>query len=208
MNSGPTGSLFVISAPSGSGKTSLAKGVLAEVERLRFSVSYTTRALRGQERAGRDYHFVSPEEFRAMIDGGQFLEWENVYGRHYYGTARAPVEEALSRGEDVLLDIDVKGARQVKQACPDSVLVFVIPPSYQELERRLRQRGVDREEDIANRLRIAREEIKDYKMYDFVVVNRDIDESVARLKEIIKAARSRILRMERIVAPILRTFEI
>lgn len=208
MSNPAPGSLFVISAPSGSGKTSLAKRVLEEVEGLRFSVSYTTRALRGQEQQGREYHFVTPDVFRAMIEGEEFLEWENVYGRHYYGTARAPVEEALARGEDVLLDIDVKGARRIKRSFPDALLVFVIPPSYQELEKRLRQRGVDSEEEIANRLKIAREEIKDYKMYDFVVVNREIEESVARLKGIIMAARSRTSRMEPVVEPMVRTFQI
>jgi guanylate kinase len=205
--SSSNGSLFVISAPSGSGKTSLAKGALARVQGLSFSVSYTTRPLRGQEQQGKDYHFVTVEQFQAMIERQHFLEWESVYGRHYYGTALPPVEEAFSRGEDVLLDIDVKGARKVKERCPEAVLIFVMPPSYAELENRLRQRGVDREEEILNRLTIAREEIKDYKMYDFIIVNSEIDASVARLREIILATRSRTARMEAVVAPIVRTFQ-
>jgi guanylate kinase len=140
-----------------------------------------------------------------MIDRNEFLEWENVYG-NYYGTAEVPVKQTLARNQDVLLDIDVKGARKVREKRKDAILVFVMPPSYQELEKRLRGRGLDDAEQILNRLKIAREEIKDYKMYDYLIVNWDIDDAVARLKAIVLAARSRISRMDRVGKEILKTF--
>ncbi|MBI4456983.1 MAG: guanylate kinase [Acidobacteria bacterium] len=206
MSESSWGDLFVISAPSGSGKTSLAKRILAELDAISFSISFTTRPPRGEEKPGREYHFVDEKQFRQMIAESRFLEWENVYGNYLYGTAEAPVNEALARNEDVLLDVDVKGARKVKTCRPEAILVFVMPPSYHELERRLRQRGLDSETQILSRLRIAGEEIKDYKMYDYLIVNRDIDESVSRLKAIILAVRSRSSRMERIGQAIVRTF--
>jgi guanylate kinase len=148
---------------------------------------------------------VDREVFRQMIDRNEFLEWENVYG-NYYGTAEVPVKQTLARNQDVLLDIDVKGARKVREKRKDAILVFVMPPSYQELEKRLRGRGLDDAEQILNRLKIAREEIKDYKMYDYLIVNWDIDDAVARLKAIVLAARSRISRMDRVGKEILKTF--
>jgi len=140
-----------------------------------------------------------------MIDNNEFLEWENVYG-HYYGTAEAPVKQTLARNQDILLDIDVKGARKVREKRRDAILIFVMPPSYQELERRLRGRGLDDEEQILNRLKIAREEIKDYKMYDYLIVNWEIEDAVSRLKAIVLAARSRASRMERVGREIAKTF--
>ncbi|MBI3940361.1 MAG: guanylate kinase [Acidobacteria bacterium] len=205
MSETGAGNIFVISAPSGSGKTSLANRLISEVPGISFSISYTTRPPRGLEHAGREYHFVDGAQFRQMIAEDRFLEWENVYG-HYYGTAGAPVDEALSRNEDILLDIDVKGARRVKERRPDAILIFVMPPTYPELERRLRQRGLDGELQIRNRLKIARDEIKGYKMYEYLIVNRDIEDSVSRLKAIVLAARSRMVRMERAGQEILRTF--
>jgi len=204
-NEVPTGNLFVISAPSGSGKTSLANRLIHDVPYLVFSVSYTTRSPRPQEVSGREYHFVDRETFRRMIDNNEFLEWENVYG-HYYGTAEAPVKQTLARNQDILLDIDVKGARKVREKRRDAILIFVMPPSYQELERRLRGRGLDDEEQILNRLKIAREEIKDYKMYDYLIVNWEIEDAVSRLKAIVLAARSRASRMERVGREIAKTF--
>jgi guanylate kinase len=199
------GNIFVISAPSGSGKTSLANRLIAEIPNLCFSVSYTTRSSRGHEKPGRDYHFVDRDKFRQMIENNEFLEWANVYG-NYYGTAEAPLIEALARNQDVLLDIDVKGARKVKARRRDAILIFVMPPSFQELEKRLRGRGVDGEEAILNRLKIAREEIKDYKMYDYLIVNREIEDSVSRLKAIVTTARCGIARMEKVGKEILKTF--
>lgn len=199
------GSIFVISAPSGSGKTSLANRLIAEVPGISFSISYTTRPPRGQELPGRNYHFVTEAHFQNMIAEDKFLEWANVYG-NYYGTARDPILEALGRNDDVLLDIDVKGAKSVKQRQPDAILIFVMPPTYRELERRLRLRGLDGEPQILNRLKIAREEIKGYRMYDYLIVNRDIEDSVERLKAIVLASRSRIHRMEQTGMEILKSF--
>lgn len=206
MSEAVLGNIFVISGPSGSGKTSLANRLLAEIPTLAFSVSYTTRTPRGKEKEGREYHFVDPTVFLQMVENNEFLEWENVYGPYYYGTAEAPVNEALAKGQDVLLDIDVKGAGKIKAKRRDSVLIFVMPPSYQELEKRLRGRGVDGDQAILNRLKVAREEIKNYKMYDYLIVNRDIEESVIRLKAIVTATRCGISRMEKIGEQILRTF--
>ncbi|HEY3128033.1 MAG TPA: guanylate kinase [Acidobacteriota bacterium] len=200
------GNIFVISAPSGSGKTSLANRMLVEIPNLWFSVSYTTRSPRGQEKQGKDYHFISREKFTQMIENKEFLEWENVYGDYCYGTAEAPVREAFARGQDVLLDIDVKGAGKVKARRQDAILIFVMPPSYDELQKRLRGRGVDGEETILNRLKIARQEIKGYTMYDYLIVNQDIEDSLTRLKAIVTAARCRVSRMEKMGAQILRTF--
>ena len=205
MSEAASGNIFVISAPSGSGKTSLANRLIADVKGISFSISYTTRPPRGQELAGRDYHFVDRTQFLRMIEEGRFLEWANVYG-NYYGTAEAPVNEALGRNEDILLDIDVEGAGKIRARRPDAILIFVMPPTYPELERRLRLRGVDDEAQIQNRLKIARDEIKGYKLYDYLVVNRDIEDSVLRLKAIVLAARSRISRMQKAAQEILKTF--
>jgi guanylate kinase len=180
--------------------------MLVEIPNLWFSVSYTTRSPRGQEKQGKDYHFISREKFTQMIENKEFLEWENVYGDYCYGTAEAPVREAFARGQDVLLDIDVKGAGKVKARRPDAILLFVMPPSYDELQKRLRGRGVDGEETILNRLKIARQEIKGYTMYDYLIVNQDIEDSLTRLKAIVTAARCRVSRMEKMGAQILRTF--
>lgn len=199
------GDLFIISGPSGSGKTSLANRVVAELNDIRFSVSFTTRPPRGQELAGTDYHFIDETQFQRMIADSKFMEWENVYGS-YYGTAEAPVNGALAGNQDVLLDIDVKGARKVKALRPEAILIFVMSPTFQELETRLRGRGVNGEAEILNRLRIARDEIKDYKMYDYLIVNRDIEDSVSRLKAIVLAARSRISRLTSVGQEILKTF--
>jgi guanylate kinase len=206
LSSKRLGSIFVISAPSGSGKTSLANRLVSEVQEISFSVSYTTRPPREGEQNGRDYHFVSEAEFQRMVDHDRFLEWENVYGKSRYGTAEAPVDQVLARNEDVLMDIDVKGARQVRERRPDAILIFVMPPTYQELERRLRLRGLDGESQILNRLKIARKEIKGYKLYDYLIVNRDFEDSLARLKAIVLASRSRIHRMKRTAGEILKTF--
>jgi len=196
------GSLIILSAPSGSGKTSLADRVVAELAGLRFSVSHTTRPMRFGEEEGADYFFVGTDQFEEMVRQDRFLEWANVYG-NYYGTSRAFVEEQLHQGVDVLLDIDVQGAMKVKQLVPDAVMVFVLPPSYEVLEVRLRGRGLDDDAVIRRRLEIARKEIESYKCYDYVIINKDLNQSVANLVSIIQASRCRIGRLgmeaERIV---------
>ena len=185
-----TTGVFIISAPSGSGKTTLVERLLWEVPGLHFSVSYTTRPPRGQEQHGRDYFFVRREEFEKMIEQQEFLEWAEVFG-NYYGTARRFLEEAQQRGEDLLLDIDVQGAAQVKQKLPDAASVFILPPSRSELEGRLRRRSEDSEEVIQKRLRDASREIHGYDRYDYVLINDFLERSAARLRAIVLAERWR-----------------
>jgi guanylate kinase len=197
---------LVISAPSGSGKTTLVRQLVAEVEGVEFSVSYTTRAARPSEKNGVDYHFVSEEEFRAKAENNEFLEWAQVHEK-LYGTGRAETEAVLGRGLDMVLDIDVQGAGQVKQAKPDAVLIFILPPSFEVLEQRLRDRRQDEGADIERRLAVARREVSQYKNYDYAVVNDEIDRSAGLLRSIVLAERARRERMERIVGPILDSFK-
>jgi guanylate kinase len=199
--------VFIISAPSGSGKTTLVSRLLAGLPGLMFSVSYTTRKPRGGEVEGHNYHFVSRTDFEAMIGRDEFLEWAQVFG-NYYGTHRGILEEAQGQGKDLVLDIDVQGARQLKGKVPEAVSVFILAPSRQILEQRLRARGEDREDVIERRLRDAAEEIRDYNRYDYVVVNRDLDESDATLRAIVRAERVRRTRIEEQIRPILDTFQI
>ena len=199
--------VFIISAPSGSGKTTLVSRLLAGLPGLMFSVSYTTRKPRGGEVEGHNYHFVSRTDFEAMIGRDEFLEWAQVFG-NYYGTHRGILEEAQGQGKDLVLDIDVQGARQLKGKVPEAVSVFILAPSRQILEQRLRARGEDREDVIERRLRDAAEEIRDYNRYDYVVVNRDLDESDATLRAIVRAERVRRTRIEEEIRPILDTFQV
>ena len=199
--------VFIISAPSGSGKTTLVSRLLASVSGLMFSVSYTTRKPRGDEVDGHSYRFVSRQGFEAMIAGGEFLEWAEVFG-NYYGTHRGILEEAQAQGKDLVLDIDVQGARQLRSRIPEAVSVFILAPSRQILEQRLRARGEDREDVIERRLRDAAAEIRDYNRYDYVVVNRDLDESDAALNAIVRAERVRRTRIEEEIRPILDTFQV
>ena len=182
------GNLIVISAPSGSGKSSLASGLFREIEGLVFSVSHTTRQPRKGEKNGEDYFFVDQDRFREMADEGAFLEWAHVYG-NYYGTSRSFVEQMLASGNDVLLDIDVQGALKVKGQKPEALMVFVLPPSYRELENRLMRRGLDDPEVIRRRLQIANDEITYYKEYHYVIINKDLEKSIRELREIVLAAR-------------------
>jgi guanylate kinase len=188
------GLLIVISAPSGTGKTTLCHKLLEEFPDVEFSVSYTTRRPRPGEVNGRDYWFVSREEFMKMVEEGDFLEWAEVYG-NLYGTSKSQVLKALNQGKDVLLDIDTQGALQVKKNFPDAVLIFILPPSLQELERRLRKRGTDDEETIKKRLKIAREEIKRARHYDYLIVNDELEVAYNKLKSIITAEKSRTKRL-------------
>ncbi|MFQ5789815.1 MAG: guanylate kinase [Acidobacteriota bacterium] len=200
------GILLVISAPSGSGKTTLVKALLDRVQGLEFSVSYTTRRRRPTERDGLHYHFISEEEFRAKIAGRHFLEWAEVHG-NLYGTDRAETEAVRERGLDVLLDVDVQGADQVRQADPEAVAVFVLPPSFQVLARRLRGRRQDQPAAIERRLAAARLEVGRYPDYHYVIVNEDVQRSAELLRSILHAERTRPHVMENRVAPILDSFK-
>jgi guanylate kinase len=197
--------VFIISAPSGSGKSTLTRELLERVPCLRFSVSYTTRPPRGQERDGQDYFFISREEFEERIAKGEFLEYAEVFG-NYYGTHASELDRAASEGVDLVLDIDVQGARQLKGKIPGAVSVFILAPSRQVLEKRLRTRSQDSDGVIERRLRDAAEEIRNYSLYDYVLVNREVASSVETLIAIVKATRSRRERMEKEIRPILETF--
>jgi guanylate kinase len=199
--------VFIISAPSGSGKSTLVGRLLETVPDLMFSVSYTTRTPRGAETDGRGYHFVAREEFESMLARGEFLEWAQVFG-NYYGTHRCILEEARAQGKDLVLDIDVQGARQLKKTIPEAVTVFVLAPSREVLEHRLRSRGEDREEVITRRLREAADEIRNYKAYDYVLINRELAEAEATLGAIVRAERARLIRIEDQIRPILDTFQV
>jgi guanylate kinase len=180
--------VFIISAPSGSGKSTLVSEVLSIIPGLNFSISYTTRAARGSEQSGREYHFVSREEFEEMVRQGEFLEHAEVHG-HYYGTARCFLRKAEQEGKDLLLDIDVQGAAQIKQKLPEAVSIFVLPPDRQTLERRLRNRSSDSEQEIRRRLVTATREIENYSKYDYILVNDRLEESTDDLRAIVLAER-------------------
>ncbi len=199
--------VFIISAPSGSGKSTLVKAVREWDPSIRFSISYTTRPPRGQERPGESYHYLTEAEFLALIAGNAFLEYAKVFG-HYYGTHRDVLAEARAARCDLMLDIDVQGARQLRDRVGATVTIFVLAPSRKELEQRLRARSEDSEEVIARRLRAAAEEIQDYRIYDYVIVNDRIETSVETLKSIIRAERVRRSRSEGRILPILKTFEL
>lgn len=198
--------VFIISAPSGSGKSTLTARVLATDSRLMFSISHTTRAPRGNEKSGQSYHFVSREEFEARIARDEFLEWASVFG-HYYGTHRGYHDRAVTEDKDLLLDIDVQGARQLRGKIPDAISIFILAPSREILEQRLRARSEDSDEVIERRLREAAEEIRNYRDYDYVLVNRDIEKSARDLAAIINAERIRCERMVVEIQPILDSFQ-
>ncbi|HTF43591.1 MAG TPA: guanylate kinase [Terriglobales bacterium] len=182
--------VYIISAPSGSGKSTLVNEIRQLVEGLYFSISYTTRPPRGSEQNGREYFFVARSEFEAMIRQGEFLEYAEVFG-NYYGTARRFQREAEQTGQDLLLDIDVQGARQIKLKLPQAVSIFILPPDRNTLERRLRTRRLDAEEVIQRRLVTATREIENYAKYDYILVNDRLEESVEALKSILLAERLR-----------------
>lgn len=193
MGEGRLGILFVISAPSGTGKSSLARGVLGRCPGLLFSVSYTTRPRRPGEEEGREYHFVDDATFDAMVAEGSFLEWAHVFGRRY-GTDREATERVLARGQDLLLDIDVQGARQIRQSGVEAVFVFVLPPDFQTLASRLRSRQTEAGTDVERRLSVARQEAEEYPHYDYLVINDDLERAVRLLGSIVEAERRRIPR--------------
>jgi len=199
--------VFIVSAPSGSGKSTLVNRLLERDSRLRFSISYTTRAPRGPEKQGESYHFISRKEFEERLHQDEFLEWAKVFD-NYYGTSRLCLDQARAEGRDLLLDIDVQGARQLKEGIKDAVSIFILAPSREILEQRLRSRSEDSEAVIERRLRGAAEEIRNYDQYDYVLINRDLDESVMKLQSIVEAERIRRVRMEEHIRPILETFQI
>jgi len=182
------GNLFVVAAPSGAGKSSLVNALLELDSHLVLSVSHTTRAPRGQEQAGREYHFTDDATFRAMIEGDAFLEWAQVHG-HLYGTSKAEIEARILGGQDVVLEIDWQGALQIKQLFPNAVLVFILPPSWDELQQRLTRRGEDRAEVIAQRLENARTEVAQARHFDFVIINALFEMALFDLKAIVHSQR-------------------
>lgn len=198
--------VFIISAPSGSGKSTLVNHLMGTVPNLMFSVSYTTRKPRGQEVEGQNYHFVSREGFEEMLSKDEFLESAQVFG-NYYGTHRSELDKAQAAGKDLVLDIDVQGARQLKAKIQSAVTVFILAPSRAVLEQRLRLRSEDQEEVIARRLKDAAEEIGRYEDYDYVLINRDLGEAQASLCAIVRAERARRHRIEDQIRPILETFQ-
>jgi len=188
------GTLFVVSAPSGAGKTTLCREVRLRVPELAYSVSYTTRGPRPGEVDGTDFRFVTEATFREMLARGEFAEWATVHG-NLYGTSARTLESALAAGDDVLLDIDTQGAAQLRRRYPEAVLVFIVAPSMADLARRLRERRSDAEREIARRLQRAREEIPLWRHYDYLIVNRDVKEAMEQLTAIIHAERCRVTRL-------------
>ena len=182
------GNLFVVAAPSGAGKSSLVKALLELDSRLAVSVSHTTRPPRGQEQHGREYWFVEEQEFRAMIERGDFVEWAQVHGR-LYGTSRSAIEARLAQGEDVVLEIDWQGALQIKAVFAHAVLIFILPPSWDELEQRLRRRGEDGPDTIATRLANAHEEVAQARHFDFVILNSLFETALFDLKTVVHSQR-------------------
>jgi len=182
------GNLFVVAAPSGAGKSSLVKALLELDSQVHSSVSHTTRAPRGQEKHGREYFFVSEPEFDAMVASNAFVEWANVHGRRY-GTSKKAIEERIAQGSDVVLEIDYQGALQVKQAFANAVLIFILPPSWEELRSRLERRGEDSAEVIELRLKNASEEMAQVSKFDFVIINELFERALFDMKAIVHAQR-------------------
>jgi guanylate kinase len=202
----PRGLLFIVSAPSGAGKTTLVEKLVEETPHLQMSRSYTSRAARQGELDGVDYNFVTRQHFEAMVAAGEFLEWAEVFG-NLYGTSAGETDRLLKNGQDVVLVIDVQGARQVRQSGVRAVSVFVMPPSFEILEQRLRGRSKDTEDAVQKRLEVARAEVAAYQEYDFIVINDDIPSAVGRLRAIVLAERSRLNRMAGTAEMIGRTFQ-
>jgi guanylate kinase len=206
MSNRRRGLLFIVSAPSGAGKTTLVERLVEQVPNLRMSRSYTSRPARTGETDGVDYNFVTRERFESMLVGGEFLEWADVFG-NLYGTSAADTERVLEAGNDLVLVIDVQGARQVRRRRADSTAVFVMPPSLEVLERRLRGRSKDSEAAIQRRLQVAREEVEAFTEYDFLVVNDELMAAVERLRSIVMAKRASLEHMRSGAEEIVRTFE-
>ena len=200
------GRLIVVSSPSGGGKGTLIRRVLKEVPNLGYSVSYTTRQPRLGETNGRDYFFVTTETFTEMERDGAFLEWANVHG-NLYGTAHAQVERELAEGRDIILEIDVQGARSVRSLVSAAVSVFILPPSFDVLCARLTARGSERADDLTLRLRNARGEVEHYSEFEYVIINDEADRAASQLASIIYAERARCERQEHLAKRVLATFQ-
>ncbi|MFC1643969.1 guanylate kinase [Candidatus Omnitrophota bacterium] len=180
--------IVIVSAPSGSGKTTIISRLMAKMPEVKRSISYTTRQPREGEKDREDYVFISPEQFKEKIEKGEFLEWEENFG-NYYGTSKGQFAEAVERGADIILSIDVKGARAVKKNFPESISVFIMPPSAEELATRLKARDTDQDQEISLRLKESPREIAAADEYDYLIVNKDLEEAVEELKAIIKNER-------------------
>jgi guanylate kinase len=197
--------VLIVSGPSGSGKSTLVQKIL-ELPGTMLAVSSTTRPPRKTESNGKWYNFVSEPEFQRMVQRGEFLEYAQVFGKNWYGTPRKALDEALERKKDLVLEIDVQGALQVKRKMPGAVAVFVMPPSRDDLERRIRERGQDSEDEIRRRLDRARQEMLSYSSYDFAVVNDDLERAGREVQAIALGSRCRVVRNEALILEVLKTF--
>jgi guanylate kinase len=201
------GNLFVVAAPSGAGKSSLVKALLELDAHLAVSISHTTRAPRGQEQHGREYWFIDEPEFRAMIDRGEFFEWAQVHG-HLYGTSRRAIEDRLAHGEDMILEIDWQGALQIKRLFEHAVLIFILPPSWAELEQRLRRRGEDQAQVIEQWLANARAEVPQARHFDFVIINALFETALFDLKTVVHSQRLKYAAQRRNRAPVFAALDL
>jgi guanylate kinase len=199
------GILFIISSPSGGGKGTLTQAILREISNIGYSISFTTRRIRQGEENGREYFFVDENEFEKLVQRGELLEYANVHGK-LYGTSKSRVESELRVGRDIILDIDVQGAASIKKVLPDSVSVFVVPPSFEILKERLRARGTETDAEIEVRLLNAKKEVTHFREFDYVIVNRDLETAVTELKSIIFAERVRGNRRSEMLEAIYKTF--
>lgn len=186
---------FIISAPSGVGKTTIRKILTSQIEDLRYSISYTTRPPRADEVDGQDYYFISKEIFQEKISECFFLEWAKVH-ENFYGTAKGPIKEALRERKNIFLDVDIQGARNLKKKLPGAIFIFLIPPSWKALEERLRNRGTEKEQEMRHRLITAKKEIQSCYEYEYLIVNNNLEETVDKLKAIILAEQCRSARMK------------
>jgi guanylate kinase len=199
------GNLYIVSAPSGSGKTTLLQHLLRSFNELKFSVSHTTRQARNGEHHGVDYFFTDRDAFQKMADRGDFLEWAEFNGQ-LYGTARGFVEDHLRAGRDVILDIDVQGARQVKSKILEAVAIFVLPPSFAELERRLKERRLESDDVIRRRLEIAKREIQFYRDYDYIIINEILENSILLLESIVRSGTAAPWRQQHRIEEVIASF--
>jgi guanylate kinase len=205
------GLLFVVAAPSGAGKTSLCKALLKRFEaegseNLSWSVSYTTRNKRDGEEHGRDYFFISDDEFVKMADAGGFAEHALVHGKRY-GTSKRYLKEASDNGDDLLVEIDIQGARQLQENYQDAVFIFILPPSWPALEKRLRGRGSEKEDEIIKRLETAKKEVLEWSGFNYIIINEDFDDAVDRLRSVVLSCRNTKEAMEPFVVPVLESFK-